>query len=221
MEKIAIIVPSRGRPQLIRQLMSSWMLTSNNNSVIIMGLDGDDPTLSDYPPGIHMITTPQQELNEKNNYLANYAVDRGHEIIGCLSDDFVFLTSNWEDKVISCQESLKGICYGDDLLQGRALPTAPFIHRDIILPLGYAAPPVLKHYYIDNYWLELGMRLDRLQYIPNMCIEHKHWSAGKAAKDETYSKSEALMAQDRAAWDYYREHQLAEDVEKIQQFKTL
>src|SRR5215831_3343947 len=158
MNKIAIVVPSRGRPQQMRQLISSWILTGSNKSEIIMGLDGDDPTLPDYPAGIKIVTTPAGELNEKNNRLVMSAIIRGHEIVGCLSDDFIFHTPGWEDIVIKWQEENRGICYGNDLLQGPNLPTAPFIHKDIIIPLGYAAPPELIHYFIDNYWLELGIR---------------------------------------------------------------
>lgn len=222
MEKIAIIIPSRGRPELMKALIESWEKTTQGGSNIIMGLDTNDPELNNYPiddERFGWLIGPQKELNEKNNNLARGRAN-DYEIIGCLSDDFVFLSKDWEGKVIECQESLKGICYGNDLLQGRNLPTAPFIHNNIIKALGYAAPPVLKHYYIDNYWLELGMRLNRLQYIPDMIIEHRHWSSGKSIKDETYSKSETLMGQDREAWDHYRAHLLAGDVEKVQQFKS-
>lgn len=220
MEKIAIIVPSRGRPQQMRELMASWLLTSKGKSVIMMGLDGDDPTLQNYPPGIQLITTPGGELNEKNNRLANAALLRGHEIVGCLSDDFIFFTHGWEDIVIHWQEKHRGICYGNDLLQGRALPTAPFIHKDIIIPLGFTAPPELIHYYIDNYWLDLGLRLEKIMYLPQVIIEHKHWSSGKSKKDETYSNSEILMNRDKETWDAYRETKLADDVKKIQSFQN-
>jgi hypothetical protein len=216
MDEILIVVPSKGRPEMMQSFIESWQLTTSGKSDILVGLDDDDETKTKYPISVNRaLMVNGYELNKKNNILATYGASKGYPIIGCLSDDFIFHTKGWEDQIIEWQEVNKGICYGNDLLQGANLPTAPFIHSSIITALGYAAPPELIHYYIDNYWLELGMRLDKLKYFPDIIIEHKHWSSGKSIKDETYSNSEKLMTQDRETWDKYRETKLSEDVKKI------
>jgi len=220
MSNLVIIVPSRGRPSLMKRFLDSWKLTTQGKSTIRIGLDANDPNLMDYIKSernvYKTVFTSQLELNQKNNLLAMSEIEDGANIVGLLSDDFIFHTLGWEDKIIEWQDQNKGICYGNDLLQGAALPTAPFIHEDIILPLGYTAPPILKHYYIDNYWLELGLRLEKIKYLPDIVIEHSHWSNKKAIKDLTYSQSEALMGEDKKAWDHYRETKLSNDVQKIQ-----
>lgn len=223
MKEIIIVVPSRGRPLQMKELIESWEKTTSGRSSILAGIDLDDPTVKDYPSCIDRAVYGEKfELNQKNNDLCNIGIDKGYPIVGCLSDDFIFHTPGWEDKIIAWQTKNWGICYGDDLLQGQNLPTAPFIHYSIIKALGFAAPRELVHYYIDNYWLELGIRLDKIAFMPDIVIEHKHWSNNKAVKDETYSNSESIMAKDRKVWEDYRLTKLEEDVRKVQLFqKTL
>lgn len=218
-KKILIVVPSRSRPELMRNLLWSWKNTTSEKSDILVFLDTDDLEMFNYPFLDHIIGV-REELNYKNNRLVNLAVSRGYDIVGCLSDDFIFHTKGWEDEIIGWQKENRGICYGNDLLQGASLPTAPFIHTSIIKSLGYAAPPELIHYFIDNYWMELGMRLDKIKYLPEILIEHKHWSAGKSEKDAVYSESEKVFEQDRNTWDKYRITKLADDVQKVQLYQA-
>lgn len=167
---------------------------------------------------VMFVMGPQLKLVEKLNLTALGWEKEGYLCVGFMGDDCVFMTPGWEDVIIHWQKKHKGICYGNDLLQGENLPNNVFIHVDIIAALGFMAPPELQHYYIDNYWKDLGLRLNNIQYFENVVIEHRHWSNQKEQKDATYTNAESLMGQDRAAWDNYRETKLAEDVQIINDY---
>lgn len=224
MKKLTIIVPSRGRPHLMDRLLESWKRTTLGHSRIVMVLDGDDShhyneVHDKYvkEPGIEMaiVFGERQLLTSKLNSFAKDWEKQESIGVGFMGDDCVFMTPGWELPIVDWLENNKGICYGNDLLQGEALPNNVFIHVDIIAALGFMAPPELKHYYIDNYWKDLGLRLEKIKYFESIVIEHRHWSNGKETKDATYTEAEKLMGEDRLAWDKYREDKLAEDVNKV------
>lgn len=224
-KEIIVIVPSRGRPDNAERLVESWKNTTQGKSLILFVLDGDDyqqyntfVTIS----GIETVVIPKKRelLTAKLNMFCEDWEEEGAEVISFMGDDCVFLTPGWEDRILEWQRENKGICYCNDLLQGENLPNNVFIHNDIVSALGFMAPPVLQHYFIDNYWKDLGIRLGKLKYFPEIVIEHRHWSNGKSQKDETYIQAEnTLMGTDRAAWDKYRETELANDVQKIKDYE--
>ena len=109
------------------------------------------------------------------------------------------------------------MAYGNDLLQGKKLPTAILMSSVIIQKLGYMAPPTLRHQWSDLFWLDLGQKLGTLTYFPNIIIEHLHHSVGKSSTDQTYidATNRLIRRHDRDAYKkYYQEH-FAKDIEKL------
>lgn len=221
MKKIIIIVPSRGRPHLMKRLIESWKRTTLGHSDILMVLDEDDHGKYDiWEPGVELAVNfgHQGTLVEKlNDYCMNWGSE-GYIAVSFMGDDCVFMTPGWELPILEWLETNDGICYCNDLLQGETLPNNVFIHVDIVSALGFMAPPELKHYYIDNYWKDLGLRLNKLKYFNEIVIEHRHWSNNKEVRDATYTEAEKLMGADKATWDEYRLTKLTNDVQKIKDY---
>ena len=108
--------------------------------------------------------------------------------------------------------------YCNDLLQKERLPNNIFIHSSIIKTLGFMCPRVLDHYYIDNYWKDLGVRTNLLHYFPEIVIEHLHWTEGKAEKDALHEEMEKTIKVDKGAYaQYILQGNLQADAEKILQ----
>jgi hypothetical protein len=103
-------------------------------------------------------------------------------------------------------------------LQGEALATAVVMSSSIIKAIGFMAPPKQKHMYLDNFWMDLGRKLNSLNYLADVIIEHMHFGIGKAEMDATYAatNSSQMYEADRLAFEEYMNTQFEDDVKKIE-----
>lgn len=224
MRDILIIIPTRSsggtRVQSLDRLVKSWRKTTHGYSDIITVVDDDDwhhytDPVNVLPPMGHNLIMPQTNLVNKLNRAAIELMDRYHTLC-FVGDDVVFETDGWDERIVDWMLGHHpGVCYCNDLLQGENLPNNVFLSSEIVKAQGYMVPPEMKHYYIDNYWKDLGIRLGNLKYFPDIVIEHLHWSNGKSEKDQLYSESENMMERDRQAFDKYRAERFDSDIKKI------
>ncbi len=77
--------------------------------------------------------------------------------------------------------------------------------------------PRLSHLYADNFWLELGNRLNKITYLDDVLIEHMHPAAGKATQDAGYefSSNYNLHMQDKKIFEKYLLAELDTDTKKL------
>lgn len=230
MKKIFILLPSRDNRPSLWNTIDSWEKTSNERSSLIVIIDKDQKDLyhrmhEDIRMGLIWVVVDRQTLVEKLNSVSRGVLrgDFGDPLaVGFVGDDCIFQTDEWELRVTEELKNNKGMVYCNDLLQKELLPNNIFIHTDIIKPLGFMAPSVLSHYFIDNYWKDLGTKLHNLHYFADIIIEHNHWSNGKAIKDALYLETEKLLQPDQ---DIYRQYinsgQLSADALKVQLWKQL
>jgi len=229
---LLMIVPSRGRPQNIAALLSAWAETTTGDTELWIALDDDDPTLSEsltvcssmewpaepvHPP--RWIVQPRLRLAGTLNALAVAAAETGqYKAIGFMGDDHRPRTKHWDAMFSAALDALgTGLVYGNDLIQGAALPTAVAMTADIIATLGYMVPPGLVHLYADTAWLELGKAIAKARYLPEVVLEHMHPIAGKAAEDAGYREANApeQYESDRIAFENWMHDGFDADIAKL------
>ncbi len=221
MKGLAVIVPSRGRPNNIRRLAEAFARTeSDSHPRLIVCIDEDDPERYGYVSQADqlVIRGRMRLVPWINHQSAEILVEEDPpSIIGFMGDDHLPRTPGWPEKIEAAMEAMggTGIVYGNDLLQREKLPTAAFLSADIIRCLGYMAPPALVHMYVDNFWLDLGRAIKRIRYLPQVVIEHLHPFAGKAEMDASYATTTPLMEQDRIAYEGYKRERFDQDVAKL------
>lgn len=187
--KIAVLCPSRDRLHNALGAKKSWEdSTTKQSSDFFIVCDSDQSSI--YSIIENLIIAPKTDrrgMNDPVNYAASI-LSKQYKYVMFIGDDHRFRTKDWDIKFIQEYENnLKyGYIYGNDLLQGANLPTACCISSDIIENLGYMSHPSLIHLYIDNYWLQMGKRLNKIVYFDNIIIEHMHPAVGKAQMDEAY-----------------------------------
>lgn len=192
-----LVMPSRGRPAQAVLAARSAMETSSANVRIVIIVDADDPSLDAYT-GIPGSVADVLVLNPASNNMVE-AANRGlrefveqngdYDIYGFIADDVRFHTLDWETKIADRLEH-PGIAYGDDGLQHEALATHWFVSGRIVKALGGICLAPTHHFYQDNAWMELGKEVGILKYMPDVSIEHLHFSAGKSRYDDTYERSD-------------------------------
>lgn len=220
---LAVLVPSRGRPGNIRDLIAAFDATCTARTALWVLVDDDDPVLAEYQTvmadtGVGIISTGvRQKIGPLLNSVAPEVAD-GYRAVGFMGDDHRPRSTGWDTTMLHALDAMGGgIVYGDDLIHGQALPTAMVMSPSIVRALGWICPPGIEHMYLDNAWLELGRALGRIRYLPGLVIEHMHPLAGKAADDDTYRATNvgAQYARDRAAFETWRDQRLTADVDTV------
>lgn len=230
MNKMAVLIPSRGRPENIKRFMQAVKDTEADVDVYV-GIDPDDPKRQEYD--YLSLQYTNLKINEAKRrerfgptlnrlcdsilYLNNECGENYKYIMWC-GDDHVPRTKHWDKEYIKVLDSLGvGIVYGNDLVMGEAIATELAMTTNIVESLGYAVPEGFVHLYIDNYFMELAKSVDKLVYLPDVVVQHMHPVAGMAQEDQTYieANSPENWTNDRIRFDRYMREELQIDKEKL------
>jgi hypothetical protein len=230
---LAILVPTRGRPENLDRLLSVLPTVTGckpGKVVVYAGIDDDDdvdaylrmPNVDGAVSTglLKVVTEPQQSLSAWTNVLAMKAVVSDNpEYLASLGDDHVPVSHHWDTRLMASIRSLPGpgYAYGNDLLQGKLMPTAWMQHILTYRALGWMMLPDLAHMYVDNVILTMGVAAGRIAYAPDVIVEHRHPLAHKAKWDAVYdeSNSDGSYAADRELFEAWRVDGLTEAVDTL------
>lgn len=225
MSDLLMIVPTRGRPESIPEILACWD-TTGATAHVLFAVDNDDPARGDYwdwgdvfagDPRVSFMFGERRRLCGTLNAVATNRAPL-YRFLGFLGDDHRPRTPGWDRRFTECLSGGTGIVYGNDLLVGEDMPTAVAMTSDIVKTLGYMAPPSLVHLCIDLVWLDWGRGLGRITYLPDVIIEHMHPANGKADMDAGYedaNNAERVAADARAYYAYRDEGGLQADLDKL------
>lgn len=220
---LLVIVPSRGRPEQLRDMVDACLSLSEADTEIAVALDDDDPRRDE---AMALISGPRVMIRhgDRDNFTgwSNEIAEKHkgrYRAYASLSDDTVPRTRGWDRLLLEAISAMggTGIAYGDDLLQRENLPTAPVITCDIVEALGWMCEPSMTHFSIDNVWKDLGEGAGCLAYVPTVIIEHLHPCAGKAPVDQTHRDAGFNMPDhpDSAAYHAWRRDRMAADIATV------
>lgn len=207
MRDLAIIVPSRGRPNSIAAL-GVELFNTNTSADLIVVVDDDDEQMNEYLElgvDIFIVARDGKGMAKPLNKAASHFKDK-YRHFAFLGDDHRPRTERWDEAFVKALDELgTGLVYGNDLFQGEQLPTAVAMTGDIVRALDGMVPPGMIHLYLDNFWLQLGKDLGAIRYLGDIIIEHLHPVAGKAEWDNNYREvnaEEVYSADAKAYCDY-------------------
>lgn len=213
---IAILTPSRGRPDRFNEMVDAIHRTAWGDVEIYCGLDDDDHESYLLPVGVKCLIRPRMQLAAWTNVLAEQAIADGATILASFGDDHRPRTAGWDETVTEAFDRHgSGLIYTRDGLQDERLPTAPFWSADVIQALGWYFPPAQKHLYADDFWLAFARALDRCHYLPDVLIEHLHPSSGKSEADAINEDNDSHYDADRQAFEAYLADGFEADVARV------
>ena len=148
---LGVLVPSRGRPDNIGQLIDSFSATRGRRTTeLLVIIDDDDDKYNEYHEqwdyyygnGVGaLLTTERLRLGGTLNKFGPEMAKR-YDVIGFMGDDHRPRTDGWDIRVVSaCADKHNAVVYGNDLLQGQSLATAAFLDSNIVNALGYMVFP--------------------------------------------------------------------------------
>lgn len=188
--ELAVLAPSRGRPQNIMRLSEAVARTTVLPCHIFVRLDDDDS--SEYPELANVTYFKGKRIfyAASLNELAEVAKKQGYTHLALLGDDVVPETVGWDKTLMESVLEL-GVAYGSDGLEhlhGADLPTHVVMPMEMYSRLGWVGMPKLRHLFCDNVWRELG-NLTKLNYHSDVKLSHYHRWNKKAADDDTYRQA--------------------------------
>lgn len=225
MTEMALIVPTRGRPDNIVRLYNA-LSDTNADVELVIGIDQDDPRINDYYDvvanrNISMVVSPdRRRFGPTLDAIARRYAEE-YEFLAWCGDDHLPKTYEWDRHYREELSNMKaGIVYGNDLIMGEKIPTQMGFTSNIVKALGYAVPTGFIHLYIDNYFLELGKAIGGVKYLPDVIFQHLHPCAGGAAEDLTYreANSPEHWSNDFKRFKMYMAHELEDAAEKIRKY---
>lgn len=193
------LLPSRDRPTSMIRFFKAWRDTEASTRGILC-LDDDDYIKHraaydalDMPPGWSKeVRTRYKSLGDNTNaYFWDY---RQESFYGLLADDAVPITKHWDRKLIEAAGNDGIACCFDGINNGTGLGSSPCIGGDFVRRNGWIIYPGLARIYGDNILFESAEKLGRLKYLPDVVVEHWHFSTGKSPMDETYKKADTNQA---------------------------
>ena len=221
MRALTVLVPSRGRPHNIQQLLESWESTVTGDTHLIVLVDDDDPTLEEYLKlPVEVRVGPRLRIGGTLNVVAPEIATTSRNI-GFMGDDHRPRTKGWDEAFINELDKLKvGVVYGNDLAHGVNLATSVTMTSNIVNTLGYMCVPGSIHLFLDNFWMEIG-RGTNITYFDDVVIEHVHPLFQKAPSDNTYieANSPEVWGADEMTFNNYVATQLQDDLQKLRALK--
>lgn len=194
--RISLLLPTRGRPALVRRFFDSVIRNTRDLSRVEAVLYVDDDDVESHAllkPGINgrTIVGPRASMGRYNTTCYEESVG---DVIVLVNDDMVIGTKGWDDKLIELDNSVADkiyLAYGNDLLKGGKLCTFPILSRRTCELLGDPYPLEYEGAFIDYHLFDVFKRLEkagysRIFYLKDLIFEHLHYRTGKAAKDATY-----------------------------------
>jgi len=201
--ELGLLVPSRSRPQNVARLWESMRRTCTAPTVLLVGLDADDPQRDAYPPGPgYVIQDGLRYVTAWVNYLALMTYGQ-FDAVGTVGDDNTCSSDGWDTAILKALER-EPFAFANDLYPSRpagSLSCHIFMRADVVKTLGYMGPPEISHMYVDVAWYAWCLACGH-EFLHDVLIPHHHYTTG-APHDETYARSYAQTADNLRAWHAY------------------
>ncbi len=199
MNPICVMLPSRGRPEKLKECLDSFLQTGTGLADIFVLLDSDDPALPGYGylggigGNVTLMIGPPARVGPKLNWF--WGLMPWYESYLLMGDDVRSETTGWDEKLLTAlREKLGGwgLTYGTDYW-GEMHANHPLISGNILKAIGYYALEGLEHAYLDTVLFSLCKTLGKTFYCPEVSFPHLHHVKGLSVRDETYIRAEETL----------------------------
>ncbi len=182
---ISILTPTRGRPDSYARFIDSVLNTADDEIELLGYVDDDDNTAMQYPADI-IVGERQASVGVSWNILAGMSTG---DILIMGNDDLIYRTEHWDSILyehIDLYEDAIYCMYFNDGINGKKHCAFPIISRTWYETLGYFSPECFNFFCHDTWVMDIAKKIDRLHYIPEVFIEHMHFTTKKSKMDTTY-----------------------------------
>ncbi len=195
--RIAILTPSRGRPEKLSSFVKSVHSLANETSRVLTYtyVDNDDLKINSYkkeailfPDNNHLVIGPPQSVSISWNVIAKKAIEDKADILIMGNDDMVYRTVGWDDllelEVLKFPDRIFCMWF-EDLNKGPNHCAFPIVSKEWYETLGYFTPGHFHFAFNDTWIFDIASKIKREHFIPYIINEHLHYTLAKMEADET------------------------------------
>jgi glycosyltransferase involved in cell wall biosynthesis len=195
--RISLLHPSRGRPNLAKEAHGEWISKASGKHEIeyILSIDSNDDSVRTYndlfgTKEIQILVNPNRSIVDAVNAAAKAS---DGEILIVVSDDFG-CPLDWDKLVVGAFGNNKdAVLHVHDCLYGQ-LVTLPILTRTYYERLGYIYYPEYFSMFCDTELTYHARQEGKLIDALHLRFEHRHYTTGKTAVDETYLRENSNYA---------------------------
>ena len=186
---IAILCPTRGRPeQFTKMCRSTWQTSKHVKHIYTAISEQDCKEYGMNPTPYGMIFTPDDMPTAcKWNLLAEMAMkdpEITHFMLG--ADDMVFSTPCWDDALLKLYDKKPHVYSLLDSRDPDGTPH-PIVTREYIEAMGYFLPPIFLHWYVDSWTVDIAKANNCFTHLRDYLLIHDKPS-DKGQGDETHNR---------------------------------
>jgi hypothetical protein len=181
-------LPSRGRPDNIKRFIVAYKDTAATTPIILWLDEDDAENYADIELPENWIKLVMPRFGGTgimtNKFYDLYPNEKWY---GLLGDDVLPKTQNWDVKLVAAA-GLDGLAYGNDLISGEKHAAHPVVGCALVKKLGWLALPGCQRIYIDDALMYAAKLEGKCTYLPEVILEHLHFSVEKSKFDAVYKK---------------------------------
>jgi len=193
---LSILTPTRERPKLLKTFIDSVYDTISDPREVqlLVYIDTDDPYIPEYMevmeenPAIKYIIGEPKTVSVAWNDMAEHSTGN---ILLMGNDDQVYISKDWDkillEKVKQYPDDIY-VAWFEDGVNSKNHCAFPIISRTWYNTVGYFTPSIPNFCWNDAWVYDIGQRLNRCLYIPEVITEHRHFTQGKSKYDNTYKR---------------------------------
>jgi hypothetical protein len=201
---IALLCPTRGRPEQCRRMWRSVMDTADQAS-LYYSIAGSGyiyaMEYNDKFPAIN-VTLPESTTCYRWNMLAEAALKNpANKLFMLAADDMVFSTPCWDKALIDHYNALKNKIHVYALRDSRDENGTPhpIVTREYIEAMGYFLPPLFLHWHVDSWTVDIAKANGVFTHLKDYMLIHDKPS-DRGQRDETHNRIRAMGWRERDQW---------------------
>jgi len=219
-----ILIPSMGRPHLLKRFFESYMETKATLPGLVM-VDENDKSLEDYremvyPEGWSLVETKAISMGDKVREV--WPTLKKADWVGLLNDDHYCVTPEWDTKALAHLDGYNFVSTNDRWCAPRKAAGFTVFSMPLLKAFGFPIfPRNLQHLYIDDVIEQLGRATGCWKVVMNIVVEHRHVLKGEAPVDATHEKvyTQKSWDADQKEFREFMEQDFVKCVERIKSFR--
>jgi hypothetical protein len=177
-DRVAVILPTRGRPDKLVTALKSIQATvfDQYTTDVFVGVDRDDPLtmklvrdgleLDFHPLAIKWVIAEREDtLGLKYDRL--WKASKSHDLFVSFADDALMTTPGWDDVIRTgikqFPDKMGMLYFGNGMC---ALPGCIVMSKQLCDELGYFMPTYFPYWWYDTWLDEIGHYIGRILWVP-------------------------------------------------------